>query len=88
MIWQRLTAMLDKSSMDRLSDRIYISLDIDVLEPGLMPGTGTPEPGGLTGWNRHTCCAMCRRHTVIAADIVETAPTGSLYPNTRCPFSC
>ncbi|MGI6087170.1 MAG: agmatinase [Kiritimatiellia bacterium] len=64
-----------KAVMDRLSDRIYISLDIDVLEPGLMPGTGTPEPGGLT-WLEltHLLRQVCRRHTVIAADIVETAP--------------
>jgi agmatinase len=28
-------------------DQIYLSIDIDVLDPGMAPGTGTPEPGGL-----------------------------------------
>lgn len=78
--WWRDLATADSNAwidavMDRLSDRVYISLDIDVLEPGLMPGTGTPEPGGLS-WLEltHLLRQVCQRHSVIAADIVETAP--------------
>ncbi len=61
--------------LDRLADPVYISLDVDVLEPGLMPGTGTPEPGGLT-WLALTRLLrrVCRRRSVVAADLVETAP--------------
>ncbi len=61
--------------LERLGDRVYISLDVDVLDPGLMPGTGTPEPGGLS-WLAVTRLLrrVCRRRAVVAADIVETAP--------------
>ncbi len=59
----------------RLGDRVYISLDVDVLDPGLMPGTGTPEPGGLS-WLAVTRLLrqVCRRRAVVAADIVEAVP--------------
>lgn len=59
----------------RLGRRVYVSLDVDVLDPGLMPGTGTPEPGGLS-WLAVTRLLrqVCRQRVVVAADIVETAP--------------
>jgi agmatinase len=54
---------------------IYISLDIDVMDAGLMPATGTPEPGGLTF---DEVCAVLRAATdkgrVVGADLVELAP--------------
>jgi agmatinase len=33
--------------MSRLSDNVYITIDLDVFDPSIMPSTGTPEPGGL-----------------------------------------
>ena len=30
-------------------DGVFLSVDVDVVDPGMAPGTGTPEPGGLTG---------------------------------------
>lgn len=59
----------------RLGRRVYVSLDVDVLDPGIMPGTGTPEPGGLT-YRAITRLLreICRCRTVVAADLVETAP--------------
>lgn len=65
--------------MDRvvrlLSRQVYVSLDIDVMEPAAVPGTGTPEPGGLD-WYQVTGLLrrVFRQRTVVAADIVETAP--------------
>jgi agmatinase len=59
----------------RLGDRtVYISVDIDVLDPAFAPGTGTPEAGGLTSREllmmlRSTCDL-----NVVGADIVEVAP--------------
>lgn len=54
---------------------VYISLDIDVMDAGLMPATGTPEPGGLTF---DKVCAVLRAATdagrVVGADLVELAP--------------
>jgi agmatinase len=49
-IWERgITAVLDDAIAEALDGpaAIYISLDIDVLDPGFAPGTGTPEPGGM-----------------------------------------
>lgn len=61
--------------LDALGDYVYISLDIDALDPSLIQGTGTPEPGGLA-W--HDCIsllkAVCYSKNVIAADIVEVIP--------------
>ncbi|MDR1962537.1 MAG: agmatinase [Planctomycetaceae bacterium] len=60
-----------------LTEHVYITIDIDVFDPALAPGTGTPEPGGLdwrqvTGLLRKVCAAK----NVIGADLVETAPLG------------
>jgi agmatinase len=56
-------------------DAIYLSLDIDVIDPGLAPGTGTPEPGGML--TREVLRAV--RQIVAAVDlagmdIVEVSP--------------
>jgi agmatinase len=55
--------------------RAYLSVDIDVLDPAFAPGTGTPEPGGLTTrellW---TVREASRTLDVCAADIVEVSP--------------
>ena len=54
---------------------VFISLDIDVVDPGLAPGTGTPEPGGL---NSRELLATVRRLgrelNVLGVDIVEVSP--------------
>jgi agmatinase len=56
-------------------ERIYLSVDIDVLDPGMAPGTGTPEPGGML--TREVLRAV--RQVVAAVDlagmdVVEVAP--------------
>ncbi len=65
---------LQKALQD-LEGPIYISLDVDGLDPSLMPGTGTPEPGGLT-WDQVSdwLVAVCRGREVVGLDIVELAP--------------
>jgi agmatinase len=54
---------------------IYVSLDIDVLDAGIMPATGTPEPGGLSF---DEVCAVLRATAgagrIVGADLVELAP--------------
>jgi agmatinase len=66
-----------------LSDTVYITIDLDGIEPGLMPAVGTPEPGGLA-WRELT--ALLRRtferKTVVACDVVELCPIpGMASPN-------
>ncbi|MBN2054243.1 agmatinase [bacterium] len=56
-------------------DKVYISIDVDVLDPSIMPATGTPEPGGLE-WHRLLSIlrGICTERRVIGADVVELAP--------------
>ncbi|MGQ9496148.1 MAG: agmatinase [Thermoanaerobaculaceae bacterium] len=61
--------------LDALPEEIYITVDLDVFDPAIMPSTGTPEPGGLF-WNRALAIlrAVCRAKRVVAFDVVELAP--------------
>ena len=60
---------------DRVGDRpVYVSVDIDVLDPAFAPGTGTPEPGGLTSRELLALLRGLEDLPVIGADVVEVAP--------------
>jgi len=54
---------------------VYVTVDLDVLDPGEMPSTGTPEPGGLT-YREVTklLAAVCREKNVVGFDVVELMP--------------
>jgi len=52
---------------------IYLSLDMDALDPAYAPGTGTPEPFGLTTWDLREAVRMLA-HRLVGFDIVEIAP--------------
>jgi len=57
-----------------LDTPVYLSIDIDVIDPGLAPGTGTPEPGG---WSTRELIRILRRIeglNVVGADVVEVSP--------------
>jgi agmatinase len=56
---------------------VYVTIDIDGLDPSIAPGTGTPEPDGLT-WPQATDLLriLCTQRQVLAADIVEVRPLG------------
>lgn len=59
----------------RVGDRpVYVSIDIDVLDPAFAPGTGTPEAGGLTSRELLRIIRSLDAVNVIGADIVEVAP--------------
>ena len=54
---------------------LYISLDIDVLDPAFSPGTGTPEPGGLTPRELFPLVrGLCAQQNVVGFDLVEVNP--------------
>ena len=60
---------------DRIGARpLYISLDIDVLDPAHAPGTGTPEAGGLTSRELLAIIRGLRGLHIVGADVVEVAP--------------
>lgn len=54
---------------------VFISVDIDVVDPGMAPGTGTPEPGGLTSRQLlDTVRRLAKELVVVGADVVEVSP--------------
>ncbi|MBO0898191.1 MULTISPECIES: agmatinase [Arthrobacter] len=60
---------------DRIGNRpLYISVDIDVLDPAHAPGTGTPEAGGMTSRELLEILRGLRGMNLVGADVVEVAP--------------
>jgi agmatinase len=58
--------------------RVFISIDIDVLDPAFAPGTGTPEPGGMTSADLLWACRiLAGALDLVGADVVEVRPTGT-----------
>lgn len=54
---------------------VYFTLDLDVLDPSVFPGTGTPEPGGVTfDALRKAATAVCRRANIVGCDVNELSP--------------
>jgi agmatinase len=62
-----------------LSAEVYVTIDLDVLDPAIMPAVGTPEPGGLD-WKTLTqfLAHLAREKTVVGFDVVELAPIPGL----------
>lgn len=56
------------------STPVYLSVDIDVLDPGIAPGTGTPEPGGWTTRELIQILRGVEGLNLVGADIVEVSP--------------
>ena len=68
--------MLDR--LGRLEGDLYLTLDVDGLDPSVIPSTGTPQPDGLS-WRQAMqligAVAGGRRHRLIGADVVEFVPS-------------
>jgi agmatinase len=55
----------------------YLTVDVDVLDPGFIPGTGTPEPGGMTAVDLLLAVrTVASELELVGADVVEVIPTG------------
>jgi agmatinase len=68
------TGMIEQIAQ-RVEDRpVYLSIDIDVLDPAHAPGTGTPEAGGLTSRELLATLRSFAQLNLVGADIVEVAP--------------
>jgi agmatinase len=65
-----------------LSDSVYITIDLDVFDPGIMPSTGTPEPGGL-GWYQvlKLLWSVSKSKRIVGFDVVELCPSSSKAPD-------
>jgi agmatinase len=55
---------------------VYMSVDVDVLDPAFAPGTGTPEPGGMTSAELLGACRrVAQELELVGAEVVEVIPT-------------
>ena len=72
--------------VDTLRDPVYITIDVDGMDPAIMPATGTPEPGGLSWYEMLALLrATVTRRRVVACDVVELSPLpGLVAPNFLC----
>jgi agmatinase len=72
-----LTKVLDESfaTLTKDCDGVFLSVDIDVVDPGMAPGTGTPEPGGMTSRELlEAVRRICLELPVVGIDVVEVSP--------------
>ena len=53
---------------------LYLTVDLDWFDPAVMPGTGTPEPGGFLWHHFAALVDVLKQHQLVAADVVELAP--------------
>lgn len=71
-----------------LGPRVYLTVDVDGLDPAVVPSTGTPEPGGLSWWDT---VELIRRlgaeRQIVGADVVELAVTGDREADRRSAFT-
>ena len=66
-------------SLDLMTDEVYITIDLDVFDPSIMPATGTPEPGGMLWYETITYLRrVFTEKRVVGFDIVEYAPLPGL----------
>lgn len=72
-----LNTVLDESFsiLTNECDGVFLSVDIDVVDPGMAPGTGTPEPGGMTSRELlESVRRICLELPIVGIDVVEVAP--------------
>ncbi len=71
-----------KEVISRLSDKVYLSLDLDFLDPSIMPAVGTPEPGGL-GWYETLkfLRLLTKEKKILGIDVVELCPAPQDIPS-------
>ena len=61
--------------LDSLGDEVFVTFDLDALDPGILPATGTPEPGGLDWFEAVDLLrAVSERSRIVGFDVLELAP--------------
>ena len=80
--WAKKHVIMNKYNVDSLKDivsvlegkPVYITIDLDVLDPSVFPGTGTPEPGGISFMDLMNVFNSIKDMNVVGADLVELSP--------------
>jgi len=65
---------LEEALKDLHGTPIYLTFDLDWFDPSIMPGTGTPEPGGYFWGDFAAIIEVIKSHNLIGADVVELSP--------------
>ena len=65
---------LAKALADHRGQPIYLTMDLDWFDPCVLPGTGTPEPGGFSWHDFAAVIEVLKEHQLVGADVVELAP--------------
>lgn len=81
-VWAKDHTKLHPFSIQALADRlpelqnvpVYLTIDLDVLDPSIFPGTGTPEPGGITMKELLDGLCQLKGLNLVGADVVELSP--------------
>lgn len=61
--------------LSRLSENVYVSIDLDVFDPSVMPSTGTPEPGGMLWYDvLELMREVSEKKNIVGFDVVELCP--------------
>ena len=81
--WYQSLAPLMQKVRSNIGDApVYLSFDIDGLDPAFAPGTGTVEPGGLSTWQALEIVRGCANLNVVGCDLVEVSPPYDASGNT------
>lgn len=73
---------LYNKALDKLSENVYITIDLDVFDPSLIPSTGTPEPGGPAYIElMHFMRDVIKSRNVVGFDVVELCPSSNKVPD-------
>lgn len=73
--WYKSLAPLMAEIRERVGDApVYLTSDIDSLDPAFAPGTGTVEPGGLSIWQAYEIVRGCAGLNLVGCDLVEVSP--------------
>jgi len=71
-----------RDTLAALPEKVYVTIDLDVFDPGIMPSTGTPEPGGLDWYQVIRLLKEVSKHRAITGfDIVELCPSDNKAPD-------
>ena len=82
-LWHRSASPLMAQIREKIGDRpVYLSFDVDALDPAYAPGTGTPEIGGLTSIQALEIVRGCHGLSIVGADLVEVSPPYDPQGNT------
>lgn len=69
-------------AVNLLTDNVYVTIDLDVFDPGIMPSTGTPEPGGLDWYQvMKLLSSLSKLKRIVGFDVVELCPSNTKAPD-------